>query len=213
MARIEKGEFTIESSFDNPNDIRVNQRVDIRIPHKLANRSPLVFRVDLLANPPFADESRPIHHEVLVQGGQVRLLTAHELGYVETYRWYPDEIRHYQYIDASLFVLNQHKQDPDRYQIYTTTTGFACASLPTNINVGENRHCRAYKPYEGWDDWFDEVKDEGDMRIFAVRCSKGSNRIAIPKDLRPFVAKLTSKETIFAEKDLAFAVDFETYPF
>lgn len=211
MALIEKGEFTIESSFDNKEDIRMNQRVDIRIRHKLSGRSPLVFRVDLLANGPLDDETEPINHSVLITRKQAYLLVAYQLSYDIEHRFDRPRI-FYEYINADYFKLDDLK-GPDRYKIYPTSSSYIFGSLPASLKVGESRHYRAYDPYQGgWDDWFDEVKDEGDMRVFAVRCSKGANRIAFPKDLRPFVGKMTSgKKSVFAEKDLTKAIDFETY--
>ena len=188
MAILERGEFTLESDFGAE---QPDQSVNIRMPHQ-SGRTPLVFRVALFAKP-----SRPdlVRHTVLVQYQSPdllllnRVIVAKRRGFSARLDLVDD------YLDAAFFNT---KVEPDKYSVGTIGTGGIFTSMIHDITMGEVIH----RPGSNEEGETIEVKDVENMRLFIVTSPKGSNRIAIPRDLHPYIGK--------GKKDLAYAVEFET---
>lgn len=208
----EKDGFMLRSSFG---DGQLSQRLDIRYrfisrAKGLPNICPLIFRVDVYQQ----NSTEPILHTVLIQHRRIDHLIAYQAVHDEEARKKRlPSTDSADYLKATLFWYDLYS-GRNRYNIHPLVGGYNLCTSLAYVNVGESLHYKDDISYQGFDDWFDEVRDEGDMRVFTVRCFQGENKIAIPKDLRPYVGKFGSEKTpsIFPQKDLAKAVKFDTYP-
>jgi|SRR3989344_7650377 len=207
MALVERGEFTVKSNFG---EREADPYLEVRIPHKYSGLSPLVFSVHLLAYPRSGDL---IWQEILVQHGPADLLITHQLSSDISHR--RGRIIHPKsdYLYATMF--QPAFEDPEnKYKLAIVTTGHSYSTYPHSVRVGE-RYEWQQQLIDGYQQakYFKTVFDEGEMRVFEVGNNiKGSNRIALPRDLRPFVGSRDAEgQFIPPQTDLVTAVEFSCY--
>ncbi len=206
MSFLEKGEFTLKSDFEEQ---LMDQYIEIRIPHARSGLSPLVFSVHLHGDRISEDSFIP--HDVTIQHGPVNTLVAHQMEVAINYRNSNFIHPNSDFLIASFFQFNF--LEPETYKIPFVTTGGIYDTYPRRVRVGESYQYRA-KCIDSYEtaDWFESVTDEGEMRVFAVGNNiKGSNRIAIPRDLVPFVGSMQDGKFTPPQADLVKAVEFSCY--
>lgn len=207
MALIEKGEFTLKSDFEEQ---LMDQYMEVRIPHARSGLSPLVFTVHLHGIRS-GSTSDFVSHDVLIQHGPVKLLVAHQLGSEITHRRSSFIHPKSDYLNATFFQSGY--DDPQNYKFTFVTTGHLYDTYPHSVHVGE-KYEWSQQCIDGYQiaDWFRVVTEEGEMRVFEVGNNiKGSNRIALPKDLRPFVGDRKDNTFVPPQADLVTAVGFSCY--